>query len=371
MNRSTRARRLSAVLALAGAGGWASVAGCGSRTGLLGEAVAGGGFVGDAGAGESEDATGIADAPSPPPPHEEAGAIDGGGVVVAIAADSTSVYWLVENDSLPTDASVWEAMAVMKRPLGGTPLTLVAGDYVPVAITVDATSVYWAATWTNDYPNYATDGLILKVPLGGGTPITLASELDSDPQCIAVNANSVYWMTTQSTVMSVPLGGGTPTTLATGQLTCGNGVGLAVDSTDLYWTTGEQGSVMTMPIGGGAATTLFYDWWSDNGGIAVDGTSVYWANGSAGALMSVPVHGGTPTTVASSQYTPSGVAIDSASIYWTDPWSGAVARAPLSGGTVTTLAFGVPWAEPGTYAIASGGGYVYWTNGSSVIGTPK
>ena len=65
------------------------------------------------------------------------------------------------------------------------------------------------------------------------------------PNGIAADSLSVYWTTNGSgTVMKVPLGGGTPATLAFGQNSpeC-----IVVDSTSVYWTDPEGGTVMKAP----------------------------------------------------------------------------------------------------------------------------
>jgi DNA-binding beta-propeller fold protein YncE len=59
-----------------------------------------------------------------------------------------------------------------------------------------------------------------------------------------VDATSVYWANNGGgTVMKVPISGGTPTTLASGQTTPW---GIAVDATSVYWTNYGGGTVMKL-----------------------------------------------------------------------------------------------------------------------------
>jgi hypothetical protein len=71
---------------------------------------------------------------------------------------------------------------------------------------------------------------VLKVPLAGGTPTTLASE-DADAVAAAIDATSVYWTTVGAyspgvggetgTVKKVPIDGGAATTLASRRTSAG------------------------------------------------------------------------------------------------------------------------------------------------------
>ena len=100
---------------------------------------------------------------------------------------------------------------------------------------------------------------MMKLPIGGGAPVTLASA-QPGPQHIAVDATNVYWTNIGSvddtgSVMAVAKEGGTPMALATAQR---GPFGIAVDATNVYWT--DVSRVMKAPIAAAARRS-----WSHRG----------------------------------------------------------------------------------------------------------
>ena len=200
-----------------------------------------------------------------------------------IAVDGTSVYWAAGDY-----ADTVERGYVLRLSLdGGTPVTLASYSYPPwsdgSSIVVDATNAYWT-----------TVSSVMKVPLAGGTPVTLASDPTMAPASVAVDDTSVYWSERTAdqgpdgppgtgAVMKVPIGGGEPMTLVSGSNQPG---AIVVDNTSVYWT-GSDGSVMKTPLAGGTSTTLVSDL-VNMASIAVDSTSVYWVNYAAdGGVMKI------------------------------------------------------------------------------------
>jgi hypothetical protein len=126
--------------------------------------------------------------------------------------------------------------AILMVPVGGGTTTTLVSGVSPTALVADATNVYW------------TDGsgAVMKVAQAGGTPVTLATS--ASPFAIAVDSTNVYWTTlassTPSTISKVPIAGGTAVTLESGLQTV---EGIAVDATSIYWTEKDGGAVKKAP----------------------------------------------------------------------------------------------------------------------------
>jgi sugar lactone lactonase YvrE len=100
------------------------------------------------------------------------------GVGGDIVIDATNVYFTTGYD-------------IMKLPLtavdaGGSATKIVTGG--ATSLTIDEANVYW----TEYSPSEPFTGKVMKAPLGGGAPVTLASD-QGVPRCVTVDATNVYW----------------------------------------------------------------------------------------------------------------------------------------------------------------------------------
>ena len=254
-----------------------------------------------------------------------------------------------------SDAGGVDASAVCSAPcagvcVGGRCLITLATSASPTGIAIDGKSAYFTSCPSGD------GGLVLSVPLGGGTPQPLAS----GPGCpvLAVGAAGLYVAGLNGgDVMSVPVDGGAPTTLASGS---DPPIGIAVDGVSAYWTT-AGGAVMKVPLDGGTPTVLAVGQ-KTLSAPAVDVSGVYWATG--GTIESAPRGGGSPTLVTTVD-TATALAIAGTNVYFAAGY--VLMTAPLAGGPATALctAAGAP-----VYAVAVDDANVYFTSYAVVYEVP-
>jgi hypothetical protein len=151
----------------------------------------------------------------------------------------------------------------------------------PIAIAVDSSSLYWT-----DLANGPGTGWISRAPLpvhgaAAGSVTHIATNLSpvNLGRTLAVNATNAYVVTSvvsnSGRVEQVPLAGGIATPLSS----TGNAVSVAADATGVYWVDATLGKVLKVATGTTTIVTLASGQAIPNGegGVAVDATGVYWA----------------------------------------------------------------------------------------------
>jgi hypothetical protein len=272
----------------------------------------------------------------------------------AIAVREGEVYWTTRGGQDDQSGLVSKVSRC-----GGPVTTLAANQIDPWSIAVDATNVYWG-TSSDDGMGHATGG-VRKVPLGGGSPIQIATGVFFLGS-VATDGSYVYWVGALTPgLWREPIGGGEPTPLVIDQVF--NEV--FVDETHAY--LGQAGTdVISVPTSGGDLTVLGSGF--GNGSVmTIDATSVYYQNDDLD-IVQIPKGGGPPTTLAHRSV--NAIASDGTNLYWAqgNPALGepeAIVRLPLGGGVATTL------SSSTGFAIAVDDVYVYWLVGGDLRRVPK
>jgi hypothetical protein len=146
-------------------------------------------------------------------------------------------------------------------------------------------------------------------------PVTLAPGVNA-PVGIALDTSFVYYTSpTDGTVAKVPVGGGSPVPIASGQVAP---TGVAVDGTNVYWANngpvGTDGSVMKAALPNGSPSALVTGMSALY--LVSNGTTVYFTRGQFGEVRSVSVAGGPTTPIWTSNKFPYGIAMDATNVYW-------------------------------------------------------
>lgn len=163
-------------------------------------------------------------------------------------------------------------------------------------LAVNETDLYVAV-------NGNLNGAILRVPLSGALPSTVATVEGSEQSLVLTNDFVVFaeshddgaggW---SGEIVRVNLDGADPTVLFAGDISSTNIFGpsgtLATDGANAYFAA--QDGVRSVPLSGGAATTLT----AHTGAMALVGSSVVIADTSAEGIFSVPTGGGPVTALA-------------------------------------------------------------------------
>ncbi len=317
------------------------------------------------------------------------GAVSGAGLVMAILSigradvlsrashpsslttDDAAVYWTNSG----TSAGDYKDGSVVRVPLaGGSPTTLASHQNNPVAIAVHGGNVYWASygSWKVPYDN----GAVLKVPAAGGAITTIAAE-QRHVTAIAVSNEDVYWTASvwdgtrdSGVLMKARSEGGIPVTLASGPASGWRGAGVAVDEKNVYWTTSDR--VMKAPLRGGTAETLVSGQKGIGNEIVVDAANAYyWAGDSlVASVMKVPTGGGAAVTLTTIHNLPAALAVGATDVYLSvrknsmkKADADGILSVPLGGGPATHVYDHV--YEPGMLALKDGS--VIWSEADGAL----
>jgi hypothetical protein len=214
-------------------------------------------------------------------------------VVTKSVANQVEQLILIGNELLWTTNS---DQSVLKAPKAGDTATLLSGtESIPYGIASNGTDVFWANHYqaSNAIGHALVSGAKTQNPVISGTPDV------NYPTYVAADATYVFWANagttgTNGSVMRAKLDGSQPTPLAQNQYPV---YGLAIDASNVYFSTINTGTVSMVPKAGGTITPLgsgeaFVD------GVAVDGNDVYWLDSGKHLLRHRSLLANAPETIA-------------------------------------------------------------------------
>ncbi len=106
--------------------------------------------------------------------------------------------------------------------------------------------------------------------------------------------------------------------------------------------------------------------------LAIDATNVYWTSPDTGTVQKVPLNGGTPINLTIEQYGCANLTVDATSVYFTKANRTSLYKAPLSGGSTETLKEGDENSHPDhPQTLFLIGDWVYWSVYETVLLTTQ
>ena len=193
---------------------------------------------------------------------------------------------------------------------GGAPQTILPTEDRPHGIATDGTNLYWA--------NYNA-GTIRKSALDGSNPTTIGMN-QSSPYALALDPTHVFWKNAgDGTVWQADLNGANPVRLGNG-LATGTGGYIATGAMNVYFPDGTNGVIYDAKVG--VAGTAFTPGQSGPTGIAVDSTDIFWSNATAGTIEAQALTADAGTEIVHRQGTEQAIAVVTdvwdLGAYWSD-----------------------------------------------------
>ncbi len=282
----------------------------------------------------------------------------------------------LSTDGYPFDVAVGGSYVVWTKLLGEfcfppgsiKSLHLTTRVQSSLASDCDISLANVAADYTHAYYVDWLSDTVKRIPLGGGTPSTIATASGLVYHRALALDNTYVYFGDEVGVKRVPKEGGTVVTLAPGY----DSYELAVDDGYVYWTDWSliaDDAIRRVPKAGGAVQTIVLGGTLANPhGIAVDGSYVYWTEEESGKVRRVSKKGGTILDLVPIQlsYRAYSIDVDHEDVYWIDstttPGTGRLRRVPKGGGTVENLLVGLSAAR----GVSISANYVYWGDSGGV-----
>ncbi len=235
----------------------------------------------------------------------------------------------------------------------------------PFDVALDVGYVYWSELLGE---LCEPPGALKRFPITGGAVQTLYSSCNFSPANIAVDSQWVYAVDWESgNIVKVPIIGGSPVTVATA-----NGAiyhrGISVDNTFVYWA--DEDGVKRATKDGASTVTLFSDPRVHD--LAIDVDYVYWTGGmiGSGEIRRIDKSGGTVQTLASSGlHYPRSLVVDEGYVYWAEVTT--LKRVSIAGGVPPTTIYSEAGSQMSSVAVS--GSFLYWsqTDSGGSIGSGK
>ena len=245
---------------------------------------------------------------------------------------------------------------------GATATKTQTDTYTTTKTATETGTTTYSVTGTDSYTGTSTttatntNGTGTATSTGTGASDFATGESDY-PLGVAIDSTYVYWGNNSSgKIRRKAIVAGTAADFITGE---GAIEGVAVDpaGTKIYWANNDTGAIRWRNISGGSVTD-FATGESSPYGVAVDATYVYWIIGNSKIRRKAIVAGTAADFVTGECVQGVGIAVDTTNVYWVNACTCAVRYMAVGGGTHTDLFTG---ESCNLYGLAVDATNIYWT----------